>query len=242
MVLYSVPHIVHGVPAGLKDVIVNVHRGEDAGDTGLLGGTAGAHERVVADEMLGVLGVEVRHAHLQGDGGLDDGASDGNRVDAGDVLRGAVRRLGGLCVRRLVGGIVIRHVHVPLHAAQLAAEDEGVAAVGAEGAKVLLEELRLLVKVAAHGLLVGEEEGAAGVLDAARDHPDRRSLLEEEGHAVQQLGGAARLQNHLVGVDKEGRLREDVHVKRRAVALGDDEALSRRHRVVQNLAGKRAHA
>merc|ERR1719498_1044802 len=97
------------------------------------------------------------------------------------------------------------------------------------GAEVLLAELRLLLEVAAHGLLVGEEEGAAGVIDAARDHSDRRSLLEEEGHAVQQLGGAARLQNNLVGVDEEGRLREDVHVKRRAVALGDDEALGRRH-------------
>ena len=95
----------------------------------------------------------------------------------------------------------------------LAAEDEG-AAVGAE-AKVLLEELRSLSK--------SPWPSKRKVLRVylTRRGPSRSpQLLEEEGHAVQQLGGAARLQNHLVGVDKEGRLERTFYVNAAPWRLG----------------------
>ena len=159
------------------------------------------------------------------------------------LLRGALRPLrAGRGGRNLVRRVVVRDVDVPLHAAELAAEHERVAAARGHRAEVLLQERRLAVEVAAHGLLVGEQKRGARVLDAAGRHAQLRRLAEEHGHRLQELGRPARLQDHLVAVDEQRRLGKDVRVQVRAAAGGDDEALRRRHGVVQNLARQRADA
>ena len=230
---------VHGVAAGLKDVGVDVKLGEQVRDAAVIGGLLARLVGVVAEEVLRVLAVEVRHAHLEGHGGIRQvGASrrGGVRLKAG----GALAALGAVAVDKSTG-VVVREVHVPLDALGLGAEDKGVAAV-AERAKVPLEKLNLLVKVTLERLLVGPHEGGAGVLGAPGLHPELGRLLDEHGDGVQELGGAARLEDHLGRVDKERRLGEDVRVKGGAGPLGDDEALGGGHGIVEDVARKGAQA
>ena len=103
-----------------------------------------------------------------------------------------------------------------------------------------LEKLRLALEAPLQGLLLGAVEGAARVLDPAGGHAQLGSLAEEHGDRVEQLGGAARLEHKLVGVDEEARLAQHVRVERRRGARRDDQALRRGHRRVQSGAGERA--
>ena len=233
---------VHGVAAGLKDVGVNVKLGEQVRDAASLGGLLARLVRVVAEEVLGVRSVEVGHAHLEGHGGI--------RLVGAVNPRGNARLKppgGALAPFRVVaveGGtprVVVREVHVPLHTLGLGAEHEGVAAV-AEGAKVRLEKVNLLVKVTLERLFVGPHEGGAGVLGPPGLHAELGRLLDEHRDRLEELGGAARLEDNLGRVDKEGRLGEDVRVKGVAAPLRDDEALGGGHGIVESVARKGAQA
>lgn len=66
------------------------------------------------------------------------------------------------------------------------------------------------------------------------------SPCQEQGHGVEQLGGAARLEHHLGRVHEQRRLRQHVGVARGARAVAYDQALCRRHGVIQDGAGKGA--
>mmetsp|Transcript_4529 Transcript_4529/g.16078 ORF Transcript_4529/g.16078 Transcript_4529/m.16078 type:complete len:316 (-) Transcript_4529:758-1705(-) len=227
---------VHAVPARLEDVVVDRHVRKQRRDAALLRRRARRHERLRAEEVLRVRDVEVRHAHLERDGRLEETTVgrtfEGERVRRvvarrrrvvgilRDVVRGDAaslpagpqgqRPMRSRLLPRLLRGVsravVVREVHVPLHAAQLAAEDETVPSVRPESAEVALKHLGLLVEVSPHGLLVREQKRRSSVFAPSGLHPDRRRVFEHERDRVEELGGAARLEDELRGKDEEGRL------------------------------------
>ena len=112
-----------------------------------------------------------------------------------------------------------------------------------EGLECFVEEGALGLPVAVDGqLLVGEEEGRAGVLDARDGEAESGGVREDAGHGVEEFGRPARLEDDLVRVDEEARLGEDVRVKVRVGANRDDLARGQRHEGVQIRAREHAEA
>lgn len=200
---------------------------------------AGAAQQLGADDVADVLGVRVGDGGVLGCGAGQLELGGAGRVELrhqqldGDVCCGAA---AGAAAGELVGAVrvqvprLVRGGPAAGGRARGAAEHVGVAGGAVE---VGVQARQLGVPAAVHCLLaVREHEGAVRVEDAV-DVAELKGRVEAVAvhklpqllEAEQRRRGAARLEDELVAVDKQRRLREQVRVQLLRRHLGQDLAV-----------------
>lgn len=109
--------------------------------------------------------------------------------------------------------------------------------------EVLLEEENLFLEASMRGRLRGREyKAAARVFAAVQHQTERGRMLKKERDGEEEAGGAARLDDEFVWVDKEARLRQHVGVESSIADGGDDDALDCGEDLIEGLDVEAAEA